>query len=148
MDSARLSHLVLAVLLVSGAACRQQTREPSESLLRMKAQCREAGAQSRARWVKRYPGETFSNEPEYVYSERLQTCLYADSYSDSGGPLNPGVPREDRFVEDVFANKVILELTLHAGAPILAGDTSINCKSLQEFVAQKAKLFAAAPIAD
>jgi hypothetical protein len=111
--------IVLAVVFVSGTACQQQTREPSETLLRMKAQCRQAGAESRARWVKRYPGETFSNEPEYAYSERLHTCLYADSYSDSGVWL-PGVPREDRFVEDVFANRVILELTLHSGAPIPA----------------------------
>jgi len=139
----RMSHVVLAALFASGTACLQQTREPNEALLRMKAQCRQAGAESRARWVKEYPGETFSNEPEYAYSERLHTCLYADSYSDSGGPLFPGVPREDRFVEDVFANRVILELTLHAGVPIPAGDTSVNCKSEKEFVARKAKLFTA-----
>jgi hypothetical protein len=145
MHSARMSHLVLAVLFVSGTACRQQTGEPSEALLRMKAQCRQAGAESRARWVKKYPGETFSNEPEYAYSERFHTCLYADSYSDSGGPFFPGVPREDRFVEDIFANRVILELTLHSGAPIpaAAGDTSVNCKSEKEFVARKAELFTA-----
>ncbi len=142
MQPLQLPCVLVIAMLVTGASCQLREGEPSESLLRMKAQCQQAGALARARWVKQYPEETFSNEPEYGYSSQSHTCLYSDSYSDSGVPLFPGVPREDRFVEDVYANKVILELTLHAGVPVPAGGDPTFCKSEQEFVARRAKLFA------
>jgi hypothetical protein len=112
--------------------------QPNEALLRMKAQCLQAGIQARGRWVREYDKERFSNEPEYGYNEQLQTCLYADSYSDSGAPLFPGVLREDHFVLDVFANKVILELTLHDGKVFACS----GCGSEEEFADRKVKLFA------
>ena len=142
MQRSQLPHALVTALFVIGTSCQLREAEPSESLLRMKAQCQQAGLQARQRWVKRYPEETFSNAPEYGYNSQLHTCLYSDSYSDSGVPLFPGVPREDRFVEDVYANKVILELTLHAGVPIPTGDDPAFCKSEQEFVTRKAELFA------
>jgi hypothetical protein len=140
MPPLQLPRVLVIAMFITGASCQFREGEQNESLLRMKAQCQQAGVQARARWVKRYPAETFSNEPEYGYSSQLHTCLYADSYSDSGGPLFPGVPREDRFVEDVYANKVILELTLHAGVPITTDGDPTLCKSEKEFVARKAQL--------
>lgn len=143
MQPLHLMRVLVIATVVAGASCQKKEAASSESLLRKKAQCQQAGLQARARWVKQYPGETFSNEPEYGYSSHLSTCLYADSYSDSGGPLFPSVQREDRFVEDVYANKVILELTLHSGVPIAGGPAF--CKSEQEFVARKDQLFARLP---
>jgi hypothetical protein len=145
MQPLQLPRVLVIAMFVTAASCQRQEVESNESLLRMKAQCQQAGAQARTRWVKQYPEETFSNEPEYGYSSQLRTCLYADSYSDSGVPLFPGVPREDRFVEDVYANKVILELTLHAGVPIPTVGDPTFCKSEQEFVTRKAHLFARQP---
>ena len=97
----------------------------------------------RERWVRQYHGETFSAEPEYGYSEQLQTCLYSDSYSDVGARLLPGViEREDRFVCDVYTNKMVLELTVHDGNVIVsAADDPVMCKSEQEFTERKSRLF-------
>ena len=142
MQQSQLPHALVTALFVIGVSCQLRQAESSESLLRMKAQCQQAGLQARQRWVKRYPNENFSNTPEYGYNSQLHSCLYSDSYSDSGVPLFPGVPREDRFVEDVYASKVILELTLHAGVPIPAADDPALCKSEREYVARKAELFA------
>ena len=129
---------LLTAMSVAVASCQQNKDVQSESLLRMKAQCQQAGAQARARWVKQYPGETFSDEPEYGYSSQMHTCLYADAYSDEG---LVGRPREVRFVLDVYANRVILELMLQRGVPIPSDDLPF-CKSEHEFTARKAQLFA------
>jgi len=140
----RFGPILAVVLAVTGinTVCTRERHSDAEPLLRMKAQCQEAGAKARRDWVQRYSSEIFSNEPEYGYSDRLQTCLYADSYSDSGTALLPGVnTREDRFVLDVYANKVILELTLHDGKVVPSGTDSIMCKSEEEFAARKARLF-------
>jgi hypothetical protein len=74
----------------------------------------------------------------------LNTCLYSDSYFDSGASLLQGVrTREDHFVLDVYANRVILELTLHDGKALTpASGDLVMCRSKEEFTRRKAKLFA------
>src|SRR5439155_7018286 len=91
MTNARswLAVSALAAMVVGG--CAQQSPRAggtvsSEAALRMKAQCAEAGKKARQEWVTRYDRETFSDAPEYGYSAALNTCLYADEYTD----INPG----------------------------------------------------------
>jgi hypothetical protein len=133
----------LAVVVVVG--CAQQV-PPSEATLRMKAQCLEAGRKARQEWVTQYDQETFSNAPEYGYSAALNTCLYADEYSD----INPGEraplllgtkSRRDRFVLDVYSGKVLVEYTEHDGKSITTEPDPVMCRTEQEFEARKAKLF-------
>ena len=71
----------------------------------MKARCAEAGQKARQEWMAQYDKERFSDAPEYGYSAALNTCLYADEYSDvnpdEAAPLLQGVKtRRDRFVFD------------------------------------------------
>jgi len=129
--------------LRANARSTNAAKPDAEAVLRIKTQCRAEGAKMRERWVRQYHGETFSAEPEYGYSEQLQTCLYSDSYSDVGAGLLPGViAREDRFVVDVYADKVVLELTLHDGNVVVpATHDSIMCESEPEFVERKFRLF-------
>src|SRR5437762_2004575 len=78
-----------------------------EAQLRMKERCAEAGLKARQDWLARYHGETFSETPEYGYSDQLNTCLYADEYEDAGSIAATVIrakSRRDRFVLDVFAN--------------------------------------------
>ena len=141
---AMLCTMMTLVALV-GLGCGQQT-PPSEVALRMKAQCAEAGKKMREEWVTRYDQETFSESPEYGYSAALNTCLYADEYSD----INPGErapllhdvkSRRDRFVLDVYSGKVLVEYTEHDGKSITTGSDPVMCRTEQEFAARKTKLF-------
>jgi len=116
----------------------------------MKAQCAAAGKKARQEWVTQYSRETFSDNPEYGYSATLNTCLYADEYSD----VNPGErapllhdtkSRRDRFVLDVYSGKVLVEYTEHDVASITTAPDPIMCRTEQEFEARKAKLFGSRP---
>jgi hypothetical protein len=137
----------VAAILVLGGCAQQTPRQAtanSESALRMKAQCAEAGKKARAEWVAQYDHEMFSDSPEYGYSSVLNTCLYADEYVD----VNPGTPllrgiksRRDRFVLDVYSGKVLVEYTEHDGASITTESDPVMCKTEAEFDARKAKLF-------
>src|SRR5207248_1822769 len=114
-----------------------------ETQMRMKERCAEAGLRARQDWVARYHGETFSDSPEYGYSGRLNTCLYADEYSDSGGgaALVGASSRRDRFVLDVFANKILSEYTEHDGRSITNDVDPVMCRTEAEFMTRKAQLF-------
>jgi hypothetical protein len=112
----------------------------------MKAQCAEAGKKARQEWVTQYNQETFSDNPEYGYSATLNTCLYADEYSDVSpgerAPLLRGTKsRRDRFVLDVYSGKVLVEYTEHDGASITTAPDPVMCRTEQEFEARKARLF-------
>ena len=154
--AAMLVAAIVAVLVLAGpkiapllgrlranAPSMNAEKRDAEAVLRMKAQCWRDGAKMRMLWVQQYHGETFSTEPEYGYSEQLHTCLYSDSYSDLGAWFLRGVStREDRFVVDVYANKVILELTLHDGRVLIpAPSDPVMCMSEREFGERKARLF-------
>lgn len=117
--------LVLAVVAALQLAAMPKagtvpdTKETKEVMLRLKGQCRDAGAKTRAEWLKTFPNEHFSDEPQYAYNGDLNTCLYADSYTDSGHPLIPGVKfRQIRFILDSYANKTLIEYTAYDGKPI------------------------------
>src|ERR1051326_2728756 len=110
---------VLLVFVIFGA-CGQRggSARLRETKLRMKQRCAQAGLQARREWVTRYDSETFSDSPEYGYSEQLNTCLYADEYSDNGirsssAAFIAAKNRRDRFVLDVFANRILAEYTEH-----------------------------------
>lgn len=134
---------VLAIL----SACEQRERssQPQEAQLRMKERCAQAGLKARQGWLAKYQGETFSDTPEYGYSERLNTCLYADEYSDSGpgsgASLVGASSRQDRFVLDVFANKILAEYTEHDGRSITTESDAVMCRTEKEFDTRKAELF-------
>jgi hypothetical protein len=104
----RISLLAFALGIVMACGQPDSAARLREAQLRMKQRCAEAGLKARHDWLARYHGETFSDSPEYGYSERLNTCLYADEYSDRGGgaALVGASSRRDRFVLDVFANKI------------------------------------------
>ncbi len=117
MKGANKVSLAIALLVLGGPGCSPSRTQDTAATLRLKQQCHEAGAKARAEWVARYPEEHFSDEPEYAYNVRLNTCLYCDSYTDNGPvPLFPNVKsREDRFILDVYSNKVLIEYTAHDG---------------------------------
>jgi hypothetical protein len=141
--------IALAMVLLCGCsrhAAQSEGAVSSESVLRMKAQCAEVGKRARDEWVMKYDHETFSDSPEYGYSAALNTCLYADEYTD----VNPGarVPllsgtksRRDRFVLDVYSDKVLAEYTEHDGKPITTNPDPVMCRTEPEFEARKAMLF-------
>lgn len=145
----------LVVTIGAGCSTGAERSEDREAQLRMKATCAEAGQKARRDWVAQYPSETFSNSPEFAYNGRLNTCLYYDEYTDTG--TGASIPhalmntktRRDRFVLDVYANKVLLEYTEHDGRPITANPDPIMCRTEAEFNTKKAGLFsggnAAAP---
>jgi hypothetical protein len=127
-------------------ACeKRSSAEVREARLRMKERCAQAGIKVQQEWHNRYQGETFSDQPEYGYNERLNTCLYADEYWDSGTPMVGGASRHDRFVLDVFANRILAEYTEHDGRSITAAADPVMCRTEEEFAARKAQLFAQAP---
>jgi hypothetical protein len=107
-------------LLVSG--CAPRGSENNAALLKLKGQCQEAGAKARSEWVAKYHGETFSDEPEYAYNATLNTCLYADSYTDNEtnlfAKLAGATHVEVRFVLDVYSNKTLIEYTAYDGKAI------------------------------
>jgi hypothetical protein len=76
----------------------------------------------------------------------LNTCLYADEYSDngirsSGAAFIAAKNRRDRFVLDVFANRILAEYTEHDGRTITTKPDAVTCQTEEEFTARKAKLF-------
>ena len=139
----------LALSLICGCARHAPPAEDAprpESALRMKAQCAEAGKRARQEWVTQYNQETFSDSPEYGYSALLNSCLYADEYSDvnpgAKAPLLAGVTvRRDRFVLDVYSGKVLVEYTEHDGKSITTTADPVMCRTEQEFEVRKARLF-------
>lgn len=150
MTKLRVGVAVIVVL----AGCAQQAGHEgtanAESVLRMKAQCVEAGKKAREEWVTRYEQETFSDSPEYGYSTVLNTCMYADEYTD----VNPGErspllhdikSRRDRFVLDVYSGKVLIEYTEHDGVSVTTDPDPVMCRTEQEFEARKANLFGSQP---
>ena|ERR1044071_2531572 len=141
MKELRWLWLVFGLLLACGQP--DDSARLQETQLRMKQRCAEAGLKARHDWVARYHGETFSDSPEYSYSQRLNTCLYADEYSDigSGAALVGAKSRRDRFVLDVFANKILAEYTEHDGHSITPSSDAVMCRTEDEFIARKAKLF-------
>jgi hypothetical protein len=97
--------------------------DPAAALaqLKLKNQCLEVGKKARDEWVAKYrEAFLFSDYPEYAYSESLNTCLYADSYSTpNDSRLNgPGYNREVRFILDVFTNKTLIEYTAIDGKAV------------------------------
>ena len=130
---------IIIATVLAATGCSGSDNALRAAQLSMKQQCFQAGVAARARWIQDYPSEKFSGYPQYAYNERLNTCLYADSYTDAGPPgYMPGFPlvtsREVRFVADAYTNRVLVEYTDHDGA---ATDGSI---SLAEFEAKKRTL--------
>src|SRR5260221_6761763 len=144
---AYIAGVFLAYALATGCSHGVQDSRSDDAVLRMKNQCKEAGEKAEAEWVARYTRETFSDSPEYAYSPKLNTCLYADEYTDvnTGRSIELGLlgakSRRDRFVLDVYTNKVLLEYTEHNGQSITNDSDAVNCRSEAEFVARKAELF-------
>ena len=146
-----LRGLTGVLILALGGGC-STGGEPSvnrEAQLRMKSVCREAGQKARRGWLAQYPRETFSDSPEFGYSASLNTCLYSDEYTDlDNGTSIPHAllgakVRRDRFVLDVYTNKVLLEYTEHDGRSITTAADPIMCRTEAEFNAKKAELFGA-----
>ncbi len=114
--------IAIAAACVLSVSCDKTSgsapgREREE--LALKAACAEAGKKARKEWLEQYHGEHFSDSPEYAYSASLKTCLYADSYDDTGGnPLYPTTVREVAFVLDVYSNKILVEYTAYDGKPL------------------------------
>jgi len=138
--------LLIGFVIFGACGQRGDSARLRETKLRMKQRCAQAGLQARREWVTRYHGETFSDNPEYAYSEQLNTCLYADEYSDngvsgSGAAFIAAKSRRDRFVLDVFANTILAEYTEHDGRSITTKPDAVMCQTEDEFAARKAKLF-------
>jgi hypothetical protein len=137
----------LTICALVGCSGDRASLNNDEALLKLKEQCRAAGAKTRAEWTAKYPTETFSDSPEYAYSPRLKTCLYADEYTDvdDGSPayafLQGVKSRRDRFVVDVYTNKVLLEYTEHDGRSITTESDPVMCRSEKEFEQRRASLF-------
>lgn len=139
----RVFSLWLALGVLVACSDPDSSARRQETQLRMKERCAEVGLKARKDWVGRYHGETFSDSPEYGYSERLNTCLYADEYDDSGGgaAIVGASSRRDLFVLDVLANKILAEYTEHDGRSITTAVDPVMCRTEEEFVARKALLF-------
>jgi len=142
----RVQWILVVFGILEACGQRDDSARLRETELRMKQRCAEAGLLARREWVTRYHGETFSDSPEYVYNEQLNTCLYADEYSDSGvggagAAFVAAKSRRDRFVLDVFANRILAEYTEHDGRSITTKPDAVMCQTEDEFIARKAKLF-------
>jgi hypothetical protein len=137
----------MTVFITAACSTGVERRENREVELRMKATCAEAGRKARQQWVSQYHQERFSDTPEFGYSAKLNTCLYADEYTDidTGTSIQHALMntkvRRDRFVLDVYANKVLLESTEHDGRSITVDPDPINCRTEAEFNTRKAELF-------
>jgi hypothetical protein len=143
-----LAALAIAGTLASGCSKKIDNGPSDEEVLRLKSQCKEAGEKARNTWTSQYANESFSGSPEYGYSASLKTCLYADEYTDVDDgrsvarALLQTKSRRDRFVLDVYSNKVLCEYTEHDGVSITTEPDSVMCRTEAEFEARKAKLFA------
>ena len=126
-------------------SARMETQR-QEALLRMKAQCKEAGEKAHEKFISLNPSGPLT-EPEYGYSETLNTCLYEDSYVDRPNAAalkgSKGSTRTDRFVFDVYANRVILEYIAYDGRSITESPDPVMCRTEKEYEARKAALFGA-----
>jgi len=138
----RVQWALVALGILEACGQRDDSARLRETQLRMKQRCAQAGLLARREWVTRYHGETFSDSPEYGYNEQLNTCLYADEYRDSGvGAAFVAKSRRDRFVLDVFANRILAEYTEHDGRSITTKPDAVMCQTEDEFIARKVKLF-------
>lgn len=129
------------VAIAAGCSDGAHRSEDREAQLRMKATCGQAGRKARQQLVAQYPSERFSDSPEFGYNARLNTCLYSDEYTDTGDALVNAKSRRDRFVLDVYSNKVLLEYTEHDGHSITTARDPVACRTDAEFNAKKAELF-------
>lgn len=98
----------------------QITQQPSpvtaSELFALKTRCAEAGRAARKALVTDYHyNENLLGDAEYAYNQRLNTCLYADSYNLVGkNPafLNTEV-RHWAFVQDLSSDKILVEYEEH-----------------------------------
>lgn len=126
-----MRHLMLLICgICAGVGCgtNSASRRNDLALLQLKSKCREDGEKTRATWKTRYYQDTFSDEPQYAYSESLQTCLWLDEYRgpsfdrNASGKIIP-VQTRVRFILDIYSNKPLIEYTEHGGEQI--GDVSL-----------------------
>jgi hypothetical protein len=96
------------------------TPQPSpvttSELFALKARCAEAGRATRKALVTDYHyNENLLGDAEYAYNQRLNTCLYADSYNLVGKiPAFPNTEvRHWAFVQDLSSNKILVEYEEH-----------------------------------
>ena len=111
---------------------RQEAQERQEFIFSMKQKCQDAGEKLYTEDVKELEQGTLC-VPEYTYSEKLNTCLYAGCYLQKES--------SQQWIKDSFTNKEIY-LFFRIGDEVMAkGSMCDNCVSLEEFKKRKQELF-------
>ena len=80
-----------------------------------------------------------NEEPEFAYNRQLNTCLYADSYSDATSVLGETHVTHDQFVIDVLTNRVLAEFRIDNGKAVVDEKAGL-ISSQEEFQKRKAEL--------
>ncbi len=96
-------------------------RQQQLDALANKALCADAGALAQRRFRQEWSRESFNRDGMYAYNAALNTCLYADVYSDSdpeGQRLLGYTSRTIAFVQDALTGKILLEYIAYDGTAI------------------------------
>ena len=134
-----LRSLILSTGLIVLCACSRESGSSDQQGLTLKVQCREVGDRLSKEWRSKYSGVQFNEEPEFAYNRQLNTCLYADSYSDATSVLGETHVTHDQFVIDVLTNRVLAEFRIDNGKAVVDEKAGL-ISSQEEFQKRKAEL--------